>query len=815
MSLPRFIALALCCLTLRPGTAAELPLQANRVAGLEPAKGRLVLIRDGKPAATIVIGKNATRTVRYAVKELNEHLELSTGTELPVAEEGQPISGPTIQVGATELTERLGLAPRYLAPDNWVVSRAGRALILSGGDSEYDPEPLSSALFPFGTLYAVYEFLERVVGVRWYWPGELGRVVPKHATLALTRARWGGAPTFATRFAFNALHDEANFTHDDIWTWWRRMRWGSPGGSPIGMHSFNEWPKRFATQHPEWFALQAAGHRLTQEGRMGGHVCFTDQEVLAQTIADKRREFDEKPWQLYSSVMPGDSMGAHMCRCEDCQAAVRPEKPSGGRHTDYVWSFVNKVARETRKSHPRRLITCASYSDYSAVPENFELEPNVAVTLCIGSASLNLATSADARTSYLQRLVNWSEKTEHIYVWDYWNNPRFDKGTYGAPTIFPHVIQDWFALERGRVKGRVLAFTKYDSEGTDITGHGSWADWIFDSLNAYIGMQLMWNLDRDVDALLAEFYEKFYGPAGPSVEKFYEAMEATYMDPSNKSELWDYRSVWGQVYPEAFVQKAMAHLREAERIARGQQPYHARATRTLQGFVPFEAASRRWTAGLQREIENDAIRVEATAGKPIVDGKLTDAFWRTAAVAGNFCDSFNSVDLHAQTQMRFLRDAQNLYVAIRASLSGLPPRRTLPPGSEDDSIWMADDSCELFFVEGDKKYQFVVGPDDIYTDNFHPDRNTPFTKDMMKWDCPGVEYKASTGENEWTAELVIPLASLALAHPTKDKPWRANFCRNHFYKIGGKDGWQSELSTWRPTFGSFHNVERFGTMWFE
>ena len=250
-----------------------------------------------------------------------------------------------------------------------------------------------------------------------------------------------------------------------------------------------------------------------------------------------------------------------MCRCEDCQAALRPEKPSGARHTDYVWSFVNKVARETRKNHPRRLITCASYSDYSAVPENFELEPNVAVTLCIGSASLNLATSADARASYLKRLTDWSEKTEHIYVWDYWNNPRFDKGTYGAPTIFPHMIQDWFALESGRVKGHVLAFTKYDSERTDITGHGSWADWIFDSLNAYIAMQLMWNPDRDVDPILAEFYEKFYGPAGPSIQKFYEAMETTYMAPSNKSELWDYRSVWGQVYPEAFVQKAMRHLR--------------------------------------------------------------------------------------------------------------------------------------------------------------------------------------------------------------------------------------------------------------
>ena len=189
-----------------------------------------------------------------------------------MAEDGQPITGPTIQVGTTELTERLGLAPRYLAPDNWVVSRAGQALVVSGGDSEFDPDPASNILLPFGTLYAVYEFLERVVGVRWYWPGELGRVVPEHATLAVDGVRWGGAPTFDTRFAFNSYHDEADFTHLDIWTWWRRMRWGAPGGSPIGMHSFNDWPSRFGKQHPEWFALQDAGHTLIQEGSMGGHL---------------------------------------------------------------------------------------------------------------------------------------------------------------------------------------------------------------------------------------------------------------------------------------------------------------------------------------------------------------------------------------------------------------------------------------------------------------------------------------------------------------------------------------------------------------
>ena len=808
----RLIALAVCCLALRPGvTRSQEARHPNRVAALEPASGPLVLVRDGKPAATIVIGSNVTPTVHYAVKELNEHLELSTGAGLPVIGDGEPVTGPTIHVGATELSERLGLAPRYLSPDNWVVSRAGRALVLSGGGASHGVSPGSNMRLPFGTLYAVYEFLERVVGVRWYWPGELGRVVPKHATLTVDRVRWGGAPTFDARFAFNALHDDKDFTHDDTWTWWRRMRWGALGGSPIGMHSFNDWPERYGKEHPQWFALQDAGHRLTQQGSMGGHVCFSSPEVLAQTIAEKRQEFDQTPWLRYTSIMPGDSMGLYMCRCPDCQAAVQPEKPGLGQYSDYVWSFVNKAAREIRKTHPRRIITCCSYSHYSGIPENIVFEPNVSVTLCIGSSSQKLATSAEARAAYLARITKWSEQSSHLYVWDYWNEPRHDKGTHGAPSIFPHMIQDWFALERGRVKGRVLLMCPFDSEGV----RRGWPDWMFDSLNVYIAMKLMWNLDQDVDAMLAEFYEGFYGPAGPAVRKFYEAMEARYMDPNNKPARWDYSGVWGSVYPAAFVKETMDHLREAERVSRGQQPYHARAARTLEGFLPFEGTSRRWAAALRRAVENDTVRVKATLDKPTLDGKLTDPCWRTAAVAGNFCDSFNSLELHAQTEMRFLRDDVKLYVAIRAPLSGLPPRRTLPAGSEDDSVWMADDSCELFFVQGVGKHQFVVGPDDIHTDNFHPDRTTPFTDDMMEWDCRGVVYKASTGENEWTAELAIPLASLELARPTKDKPWRINLCRNHFYKEAGNDAWQRELSTWRPTFGSFHNVERYGTMWFE
>ena len=64
------------------------PPDPNGVAGIEPAQEPLVLVWDGKPVATIVVAKEATRTVRFAATELNHHLQLSTGAELPVVQDG-------------------------------------------------------------------------------------------------------------------------------------------------------------------------------------------------------------------------------------------------------------------------------------------------------------------------------------------------------------------------------------------------------------------------------------------------------------------------------------------------------------------------------------------------------------------------------------------------------------------------------------------------------------------------------------------------------------------------------------------------------
>ncbi len=570
-----------------PAAAVPGGFAAYEATGAEP----LALVRDGRPVAGIVVGETRSQTLDYALRELQEHLKLATGTELPVLSDGQPAGGPTIHLGATALSERLGLAPRFLAPDHWLVRRVGDALLLSGGDAEQAVDPAGNALAPCGTLYAVYEFLERVVGVRWYWPGELGRVVPERRTLEVGPVAWQGAPSYNTRFAFYSNPSDEDFTVRDSRVWWRRMRWGGLKGSPIGMHSFNAWPKRFGQAHPDWFALQRNGQRASQDP--GGYVCFSNPEVLAQTVADVRAFFDAHPAVRYATVMPGD--GDFECHCEQCQAQGQPDSPREGRWSRLVWSFVNKVAARIHESHPERVITCCAYSMYRQPPADVHLLPNVAVTLCTNY--LPYVWRPNTKSGYLAELDAWAATGADIYVWDYWYARR-QSGTHGAPSLFPRAMKEWFALEGGRVKGRVIELCEFYADGR--SSH-DWADWRLDALDMYVAMRLMWDLDQDIEALLSDYHRDLYGPAASLMRRFHDELEAAWSATGNKGGAdasWDWSTCWLKTYPPELVARTMGLLREAEQMTRGQEPYHQRVARTLAGFLPFEAASRRYTGAI-------------------------------------------------------------------------------------------------------------------------------------------------------------------------------------------------------------------------
>ena len=169
-------------------------------SGLLGRKQHVVLMAvNGQANATIVIAKDATKVAQLAAFELQHHVKLITGAVLPVVTDDAQVAAGSdrILVGGSAATTALGLKPDGLRPQEYVIRFLPRTLVLMGRDKDergtvkYDEaDPFCFQTWPDlfdeqGTLYAVYDFLERFCGVRWYSPTEVGTVIPRSSSLAV------------------------------------------------------------------------------------------------------------------------------------------------------------------------------------------------------------------------------------------------------------------------------------------------------------------------------------------------------------------------------------------------------------------------------------------------------------------------------------------------------------------------------------------------------------------------------------------------------------------------------------------------------
>ena len=144
-----------------------------------PLRADVTLVGEGKPRAVIVTPDRPTRVVVYAAEELARHVEKACGVKLEiVAESTAKVDARSrIYLGACRET---GVVVDKLAPEAFVLHVTNGAIFIAGNDGGRDPLDADTSA---GTLWGVYEWLDRDLGVRWLWPGELGTYVPKTKTV--------------------------------------------------------------------------------------------------------------------------------------------------------------------------------------------------------------------------------------------------------------------------------------------------------------------------------------------------------------------------------------------------------------------------------------------------------------------------------------------------------------------------------------------------------------------------------------------------------------------------------------------------------
>ncbi len=258
----------------------------------------VTVVREGDPAAVIVVQADASEQLAEAVAELQTLIERSTGAALEAAE-AAPEGMAAIHIGRTAYVEGLGMDLGDLDGDGYVIEFPAPETVVILGPTEW------------GTEFGVYEFLERYVGVRWLMPGPDGTYVPEHESIVVPAEAVREEPAFFSRKYFGLRLESQQ-------VWARRNRLHSR----IEFHHHLNilFPRSDIEEHPEFYPMRNGERYLPapEAKYYGWQPCFTAPGIVDVAVERIVKFFDENPEVESYSLGVNDS-GGH-CECENCRA---------------------------------------------------------------------------------------------------------------------------------------------------------------------------------------------------------------------------------------------------------------------------------------------------------------------------------------------------------------------------------------------------------------------------------------------------------------------------------------------------------------
>lgn len=545
-----------------------------------------VLVDNGRSNAEIVIETDALATVRYAAEELREYVNKISGVNLTIVEIGPnaavPADGkPRVFVGENAFTRTLGLDIGSLKSDGFFVRATPNALVLAGLDEPVpyveNPNPTGRyeqgfnqdlklcAIGQTGSLFAVYHFLRQYCGVMWIWPGELGEVVPKSQRISLPLSDYTVEPDFELRMYYSF-----SFGRDPVAAkWYRRAGFGSPSDPMHPNHSAHLIYQRKSNHenHPEWFALQS-------DERHPVALCWSEPSLIDEWTRLAKEYFTKHPEAMLFSVMPEDENT--ICECPRCQANIDwspphigPDSPIGGNQlmTNLIWPVVNEVARRIAPEFPDKKIGNCAYMLYLAPPHSVpKLEPNVLVMFCAQTPMLYPAGVYGPEIRKFEQA--WLNKGGVFSTWDYLNHHGYSWGVSAihTPIVVPNMIGERYKRLKGLSRGGFFQADNVKNRGVSapLSHYG------MDHVNWYVLGKLSWDLSLDVNELLDEYTEKFYGPAAALMRRFWQIQEDRWRNRQDMV-VWPGGLLfrWNHVYTPRVMREMFGALDEAKREAAG------------------------------------------------------------------------------------------------------------------------------------------------------------------------------------------------------------------------------------------------------
>ena len=487
-------------------------------------KSEMVFLRKGIADCKIVIPNEAHIVEKTAAEELSKYIEKALSISLPIVSEDKA-EGKCIYVGTTEYAKANALIGKSL--ENWIIAMKGGNLVITGGKYR-------------GVIYAAYHFIEDHLGVRWWNPYE--EDVLSLDVLSIPEDLYrDGTPAFHYRKPHMEPQEGADAFHfmaktrtnvvspiddnipDGIYDE-RILKYGGAmqSGRPHHVHVLGKYfpADKYYDEHPEWWAW----NNVQGKHMKSGSYCFSNEgffnallgrllEIIKEDIELSEKTGAEVP--CFYSLSLDDISADFFCQCPEC-AKVREEAGDTG----YTMKFVNRIAREVKKVYPFVKLEILIYSNFVNPPKDGTLpESNVICRLANLFSDMLRGPHSHTNTHALELIERWADICKRagsdFYIYDYIYTLRY---SYPFPVFF-------------RIKDMVQTYYENGVKGMFVETQNSFVDCL--ELNKYVLIHLLEDPNADVDWLVKDFTDRYYGRAGALVREYYgllrEAMERNCM----------------------------------------------------------------------------------------------------------------------------------------------------------------------------------------------------------------------------------------------------------------------------------------------
>ena len=759
------------------------------------------------------------KSIGPAIRVLADAFEKCTGKKPQIVDvKNIPDGKNVIVVGDCSITRENGIDVFKLPNQGFAVKTFPRGIIIAGHDSSliagYNKKPLEGLGARTGTHYGAYDFTERFMGMRYYFPGKYGTLTPEIKSLTIMPVSYTDAPYFQTRGGiYSVTSCLAPGKPRKFWEQWmgpltdqdhrfyEKLRLG---GDEAYSGGHNPRPERMAKSFPDkmktlFYTSPSGNFWYNGKAHVGNYFNVIDLG-FADILVDSLKRY----YSSNGKINEGGYSGCNLTNITFGQCDTLMPNPevyndptvrklklmteedlkrgeNAGMANIYA-RFHQYLANRINQEMPGRKLWILAYynAQYASLDPRWTLPPNTEVQLCIGVLP-NKIRSQKHMKKVLQMTEEWYNSLGKRPIQKLW--------TYSGYSPFVLAINGEFMGDIPKKFGKLLGRSHvYFGQCCGIPGN-MW----FYYYSIYAAYRSEWNPYWNAAAAIDAHWEPFYGKeTGKYLRQFHQLLRDCYA----KYEL-EKDTKMTILYPIVELQKMEALLEKARKSIK---PGTVEEKRLNLFMAPWEDAidSAKNQLSYERPVYNvyQLLRKE----KISVDGKGTEPVWKKASSMQLLDPLGTGKKVKYPVEIKLAWDKTGIYGFTKTPYK---------PAFNEKLDLFRNDNFELLLSPGLKQetvFQIVFDP--LKQKFFGTQRYLPILQPFDKnWKAPGVKIEMTQSGNEWTTEFYIPFQVLDVPVPGVYESWLCNIVRN-------KTGDRNEYSGTSMTLGNNRNISMFGIIKF-